>query len=176
VRHVALLRGINVGGKHRVAMADLVRHFEALGARDVTTFIQSGNVVFDAPAKVAATIRRTGGAHLEAALGFPVPVVLRTAAELAAVVATTPHGDQPEDHRHVAFLGEAPDDARARAVESFRPVPDSFIHRGRELYLLVPGGMARTKLTCAYFDRTFATVSTMRNWRTVVAIGQLLVR
>jgi uncharacterized protein (DUF1697 family) len=175
-RHVALLRGINVGGKHRVAMVDLVAQFQALGARDVTTYIQSGNVLFDAPARLVAGLPRAATQALLDRFGFEIPVVIRSADELAAVVDASPHADAPEDQRHVAFLAAAPTAAAAAKLDPARSPPDAFVLRGRELFLCLPNGVARTKLTCAYVDRVLATTSTMRNWRTTVTLRDLLTR
>jgi len=173
--HVALLRGINVGGKNMLPMATLVELFAAAGCTDVRTYIQSGNVVFAASAKTAA---RVGGAvtkAIERELGLAVPLVLRSAAELAAAAARNPYlerGVDP-DELHLAFLADPPDKKQAAALDPRRSPGDAFVLRGRELYLHLPNGVARTKLTNAYLDKTLGTVSTVRNWRTVLKLVEL---
>lgn len=178
MRHVALLRGINVGGKNKLPMAVLAEMFSVEGARSVTTFIQSGNVVFDAPGTLAGTIGARIERRIEKQLSLRVPVVLRSAAELAAVAARNPFlaaGADP-DALHVMFLAARPNAAQGRALDPARSPGDEFALVGRELYLRLPGGMARTRLTNAYFDKALTTVSTTRNWRTVLKLIELATR
>lgn len=175
MRHVALLRGINVGGKNKLPMTTLASLFTGEGATGVTTFIQSGNVVFDAPTKLAGTLAARIERRIERELSLRVPVVLRSAAELAAVAARNPFlaaGADP-DLLHVMFLAAQPTAAQARALDPARSPGDEFALVGRDLYLKLPNGVARTKLTNAYFDKALATVSTGRNWRTVLKLVEL---
>ncbi len=175
MRHVALLRGINVGGKNKLPMATLVEMFRVEGAAGVTTFIQSGNVVFDAPVKLAGAIGAGVERRIEQQLSLRVPVVLRSAAELAAAVERNPFvaARVDEDELHVMFLAARPTPAQARALDPARSPGDQFALVGRDLYLRLPNGVARSKLTNAYFDKALATVSTARNWRTVLKLLEL---
>ncbi len=170
---VALLRGINVGGKNKLAMKDLVALFEAAGARDVRTHIQSGNVIFTASAAAA----RRAAKQVEAALarrGLRSPVVLRSAAELAAAVANNPLArDADPASLHVAFLSKKPKAAAVAKLDPLRSPPDRFVVRGRDIYLCCPNGVARSKLTNDYFDRSLGVVSTLRNWRTLSKLIEL---
>ena len=170
--HVALLRGLNVGGKNRLPMHELAALFEAAGCGAVRTYIQSGNVVFQAPAALARTLPARVSAAILKAHGHRVPVVLRTAEELRAVGRGNPFPDSPEI-LHVAFLAGWPSAAAVAALDPGRSPPDELEVRGRELYLRLPNGVARTKLTNAYLDRTLGTTSTLRNWRTVLALVEL---
>ena len=173
--HVALLRGINVGGKNVLPMKVLVALFEGAGCRAVRTYIQSGNVIFEANAALAALIPSIISARIEAECGFSPPVLVRSASDLAAVVRDNPHrgaGAEPST-LHVAFLAVAPSPALIATLDARRSPPDTFIVRGRELYLCLPNGVARTKLTNAYFDARLRTTCTVRNWRTVQALVAL---
>jgi uncharacterized protein (DUF1697 family) len=174
--HVALLRGINVGGKNRLPMAELVAMFERAGCSDVRTYIQSGNVVFSAPAPVAAQVGTKVSAAIEKQLGLRVPLVLRTAAELRAVAAKNPFLGAGEDtaRLHVAFLSALPTAAAGAALDPKRSPPDRFALARRDLYLCCPNGMGRTRFTSDYLDRTLGTVSTVRNWNTVLALCELV--
>ncbi|MBL8857149.1 MAG: DUF1697 domain-containing protein [Planctomycetes bacterium] len=175
-RHVALLRGINVGGKNKLLMADLVELFEAAGCTAVKTYIQSGNVVFAASPKVAAVLAGRIPERIEEEFGLRVPIVLRSAAEFGTTVRSNPFlelGADP-DALHVAFLREKPDKAHVAALDPGRSPGDSFQLRGRELFLHLPNGVARTKLSSAYLDKTLGTVCTARNWRTVQKIHELV--
>ncbi len=170
--HVALLRGINVGGKNKLPMAVLTGLFEAAGCADVHTYIQSGNVVYRPPPGRADAVAAAIETAIARALALRVPVVTRTAAELAAAVAANPFLAEGADpgHCHLGFLADAPEPARARALDPDRSPGDRFALRGRDLYLHLPNGTARSKLTNAYFDRALGTVTTVRNWRTVQAV------
>lgn len=174
--HVALLRGINVGGKNMLPMKDLAAMFTAAGATDVQTYIQSGNVVFRAGAASAKRMPALVTAAIAAKFGYQIPVVTRTAAEFVAVLAANPFLKRAADPRalHVAFLADTPTAAQAAALDPKRSVPDEFALRGRDLYLYLPNGAGRTKLTNAYLDRTLGTISTGRNWNTVQKLAALL--
>jgi uncharacterized protein (DUF1697 family) len=176
--YVALLRGINVGGKNKLPMATLAKIFADEGCADVSTFIQSGNVIFDAPAKAATTIGARVSKRIGKELELSVPVVVRAAGELATVPGRNPFlkaGVDP-DQLHVMFLADAPPATAARALDPARSPGDSFALVGRELYLRLPNGAGRSKLTNAYFDKALATVSTARNWRTVLKLIELSAR
>jgi len=167
--HVALLRGINVGGKNMIPMADLAAIFEAAGARDVRTYIQSGNVVFAASPRIAERIPAAVAKAIAKEFRLEIPVVLRSADELRRAAARNPFLEQgiDPDWLHVAFLADVPERARASSLDSKRSPGDAFVLLGREIYLHLPNGAARTKLTNAWFDSKLATTSTLRNWRTV---------
>lgn len=172
---VALLRGINVGGKHKLPMKNLAAIFEALGCMDVRTFIQSGNVVFRATQELAASIPLSAATAIEAEFGFGVPVVVRSTAELGAVLAGNPFlaRGENEDLQHVLFLSDTPKAARLEKLELERFLPDAFAVHGNNIYLHVPGGVAKTKMTNAYFDSRLACICTGRNLRTVRALFEL---
>jgi uncharacterized protein (DUF1697 family) len=171
---VALLRGINVGGARKVAMPELRSLFEALGHSDVTTYVQSGNVVFGAagrrsPARLAADIEQ----RIAGDLGLEVTVLLRTPDDLKGVVDGNPFLGRATDVStlHVTFLADEPDADAVGALDPDHASPDRFEVVGREVYLHTPGGYGRTKLNNAFWERRFGTRATTRNWRTV---GKLL--
>jgi uncharacterized protein (DUF1697 family) len=166
---VALLRGINVGGKNKLPMKELTGLFEEVGCDRVRTYIQSGNVVYRAGSHLTKVVPAAVTAFIERDFGYAVPVVTRTAAELAAVVEENPFLDRGADPKtlHVAFLEAKPSVAQVGKLDPERSPGDEFVVSGREVYLHCPNGMARTKYTNAYLDSTLDTVSTMRNWNTV---------
>lgn len=167
--HIALLRGINVGGKNRLAMEDLRGLVEEAGGKSPRTYIQSGNVVFGASAAAAKRVPGVLQALLAERFGIASPVVVRSAKEMAAVAGGVPFSGKRADPAslHVMFLADTPGKAAAGALDPDRSPGDAFALVGREVYLHLPNGVARTKLTNAYFDSTLGTVSTGRNWRTV---------
>jgi uncharacterized protein (DUF1697 family) len=173
--HVALLRGINVGGKNKLPMKDLAALFAAAGCTDVKTLIQSGNVVFRAGAKVAKNVPAVVQAAIAKRFGLTVPVLTRSAEELAAVVTGNPFLAAGADPGllHVAFMSTAPSADAVAALDPRRSPPDELAVRGREIYLMMPNGMGKTKITNAWLDTRLRTVTTVRNWRTVLALHEL---
>ena len=174
VTFVALLRGINVGGKNKLAMKDLVAIFEDSGCTDVRNYIQSGNVVFrankDAGDRTASLVRKA----IAQDHGLQVPVVVRSASEMVEVAQSNPFledGSGAAEHLHVMFLADTPEKAHVATLDHARSHPDVFVPRGREIFLLLPNGVARSKLTNAYFDSALRTVSTSRNWKTVLTLA-----
>ncbi|MFC4453033.1 DUF1697 domain-containing protein [Deinococcus sonorensis] len=165
--HVALLRGINVGGHRRVPMPALRTVFEAAGCTRVKTYLQSGNVVFQAD---GPDVDRLQAALLQA-FGFAVDVVLRRADEWGAVRRHCPYLAQAAADPttvHVAFLPEPPDPQRVTAVRA--RAGTAWEARGREVYLHLPDGLGHSDLNLA----PLGPVVTVRNWRTVEAVGALL--
>jgi uncharacterized protein (DUF1697 family) len=170
--YVALFRGINVGGKNKLPMKDLVKMFTELGCEDVRHYIQSGNIVFKATPAIAAQVPDAIMGQVHATFGFRTPVIVRTAAQMGEVVRNNPFLQEgaAEDALHVMFLADLPGADRIAALDPNRSPGDRFHIRDQEIFLHLPNGVADTKLTNAYFDAKLATIST-RNWRT---IGKLL--
>jgi uncharacterized protein (DUF1697 family) len=169
---VALLRAVNVGGNNKLPMKDLAGMFTALGCEAVETYIQSGNVVYRANAALAARIPTLVTRAIEERFGFQVPVVTRTVAELRTVVETNPFlsAGVEQEQLHVAFLADAPLPERIAQLDPQRSPPDAFAVRGRNVFLHYPNRVGRTKLTNAYLDAKLGTVSTVRNWCTVLML------
>lgn len=172
ITYLALLRGINVGGKRKVPMKELSEVFVRAGCSDVETYIQSGNVIFSADNTTPAHLSDTLVSGIGERFGFQVPVVLRTAEELAQVVRNNPFlkNGTDEETLHVLFLSDLPHPDCVDALDPARSIPDAFAVCGREVYLRLPDGVARTKLTNQYFDSKLRTIGTMRNWRTVATL------
>ena len=173
-RDVAFLRGINVGGKNIVPMKELVALFVEAGCTEVATYIQSGNVVFRArPGALKSLPAKLEGA-VRARFGLTVPVVVRTGAELRRAMTENPFlAREDPAHLHVAFLAHVPTAARVAAVDEKRSPGDRFAVVGKDLFLCLPNGVGKTKLTNAYLDRALGTTSTVRNWRTVGKLVEL---
>jgi uncharacterized protein (DUF1697 family) len=175
-RFVALLRGINVTGRNKVGMAELRAAAGELGWSKVDTYIQSGNLVAEAPASQAEL-----EAQLEEAIqerfGISVPVVIRSAAEWPAYAVGNPFPEaaEREPNRLMLLLSKAPPrpdaaDAlqqRARDGELVRLVGDA-------LWIHYPGGAGTSKLTPALIDRLVGSSATARNWRTVLKLQDML--
>jgi uncharacterized protein (DUF1697 family) len=174
--HVALLRGINVGGKRIVPMKDLAAVFADAGCRDVRTYIQSGNVVFTASSATAHRLRDRLEKKIQERFGFAVPIILRSAAQLARTIAGNPFlkAGVAETALHVYFLANLPSEEAAAHLDPNRSTPDAFIFSEQEIYLHLPNGMGRTKLTSAYFDSRLSTICTARNWTTILKLSAMM--
>ncbi len=168
---VALLRGINVGGRTLLRMAELRELCEGLGFEDVETYIQSGNVIFDSriadPAKVAASIEK----RIARDFDLRPAVIVRTPAELAKVVGGSPFLPGADEAKlHVVFLDRAPAKGAAAGIDLERSPGDDAVLRGREFYLHLPNGAGRSKLTLDYLERVLGVRGTQRNWKSVLAL------
>ena len=170
---VALVRGVNVGGGNRLPMAELRASIESLGYDDVTTYIQSGNVVFctdEAEHDIVDRIR----AVVADRHGLSVPVVVRAGDELAGLADRHPFAADGIDPKllHVAFLDRRPD--VAGGPDPDRWLPDRWAVAGRELFLAYPGGSARSKMTIDQFERPWGVTATARNLNTIVKLADLV--
>ena len=172
---VALLRGINMGGKNLLPMTDLARLFEETGCAGVRTYIQSGNVLFTASRARAEKLPGLIASGIADRYGCRIPVLLRTAADLGETIGNNPflRAGAPENWLHVLFLADQPDAGRVATLDPLRSPPDAFAVHGREIYLQCPNGVGSTRLTNAYFDSRLATIGTGRNWRTVLKLFEL---
>jgi uncharacterized protein (DUF1697 family) len=175
-RYVALLRGVNVGGRTKVPMADLRDLVRGLGHDDVSTYVQSGNVMFSAtrrsPDKLAAEIE----AGIAREFGLSVTVLVRNDAELAAVVGKNPFvaaGVEP-NQLYVAFLSAAPEADRWDRIDRQHFAPDEFEPGDRAVYLRYVTGAGRTKLSNDQLERRLDVRATTRNWRTTSALLDLM--
>ena len=173
--NIALLRGINVGGKNRLQMKELAAMFVDAGCEDVRTYIQSGNVLFRSEPALNEEIPALVSAAISSRFGYNIPIITRTSQELGDVVRVNPFvGTGADvDKLHVVFLADQPDMASAETLDPDRSPGDEFLASGREVYLYCPDGFARTKLTNSYFDSRLSTTSTTRNWKTVLKLLEL---
>jgi uncharacterized protein (DUF1697 family) len=173
-RFAALLRALNVGG-HTVTMSRLRSLFEELDFANIETLIASGNVIFDARDRNAATIERRIERHLEGALGYAVATFLRTPDELARIAAAQPFTARalaaPGARLFVAFLGESPTaPARSRALALRAPTDDLAVD-GREIYWLCRVPMNQAAVSGAVLEHALGLPVTVRNVTTVRKIA-----
>jgi uncharacterized protein (DUF1697 family) len=168
---VALLRGVNVGGRTMIPMPSLKASLEDLGHEDVVTYIQSGNVVFESRVKDPA---REIEERIAEDFGVSVTVVLRTPAELKTIVKTNPFPKVTEGKKlAVVFLRDKPTKAAVDALDPDRSPPDELVVKGREVYVHYPNGQAKTKVTNDWLERTLGVRGTARNWNTVLKLVEL---
>jgi uncharacterized protein (DUF1697 family) len=165
---IALLRAVNVGGRNKVAMAELRRVFEDAGCGSVRTYIQSGNVVFEHDGPDAATLE----AAVADAFGVQSAIVLRTARQLRRLVGAHPFGADTSNSV-VAFLGKKPGRARLRALAELDIGADRFEVVGPDVVVHYPNGYAGARLTAAVLEKQLGVPATARNWRTVSRLVDL---
>ncbi|WP_164857056.1 DUF1697 domain-containing protein [Sphingomonas crocodyli] len=173
-KHVVLLRGINVGGNRKVPMADLRDACRTAGFDDVETYIQSGNIVFtagnaaDAEAAIESIIERL--------CGFKVEAIARSAKQWAAYAKAPPFAD-PDDRGNIIHLGlskRPPADGIADTLEARGKHGEKVVVRGDAIWIDFAEGVRDTKITPAAVDKAAGSTVTMRNWRTVLKIAEML--
>ena len=171
---VVLLRGVNVGGANRLAMADLRDVVTNLGHTEVSTYIQSGNVVLNSDRKDRAAMADEVCAGIKSTSGLSVLAVLRTPKELRASLAANPFEEVPGGARSlITYFSAAPTAADIATLEPDRFLPDRFVVIGGELYGSYPNGSGRSKMTLDYFEKRLHVHGTSRNLNTVAKLIEL---
>lgn len=164
---IALLRGVNVGGKNKLRMEELRALCETLGLREVRSYIQSGNLVFrTSDDSVGARLER----ELETAFGIRTAVVTRTVAQLREVARRDPFPGVDPKKVVVFFLGQAPTPEAAESVRKMAITPETVHILGSEMFIYFPQGQGVSKLPVAKIEKTLATTGTGRNWNSVLAL------
>lgn len=174
--HVALLRGVNMAGHKIVGMTGLRAWAEDLGLREVRTLLQTGNVVFRGGTKQGAALEAALEAAAARRLGLETDFMVRTAAELRAIVARNPFPDAAQGdpaHLVVVFLKAAPAAADVAALRAANQGREEIEADGRQLYVVYPDGIGKSRLNAALMDRKLGTRGTARNWNTVLQLAAL---
>lgn len=168
---VVFLRGINIGSRNRVPMAELRDVLTDAGFHNVRTYVQSGNVVLSNTASPAQVARRCEEA-IAAHFGLDIAVVVRTLDELAQVVRRNPLRDVATDPKRyqVSFLDAEPDPALVDKLEAAAAATERFEVIGREIYAWHPAGVARSKLWALLAGKGLGVTATARNWTTVTKV------
>jgi uncharacterized protein (DUF1697 family) len=176
--YVALLRAVNVSGQNKVAMAELRAHLSRAGYQDVTTYVQSGNVVLQAAPtpepKLVGALER----EIRRGFGLTITVLVRTKEQLREIRSANPFVKRGADtgSLYVTFLATKPTAAQVKELATKTVGPDEAIVRGREIFLCCPNGYGRTKLNNAFFERQLGVKTTTRNWKTVTKLLELTSR
>ena len=176
VIHIALLRGINVGGHKLVSMADLRDLLTQLGLADVRSLLQSGNLVFGAKGRTAAQLERLLEVEAERRLGLQTDFFVRAAKEWKDVVAHNPFGKEATrdpGHLVVMVLKDAPSVTGVKTLQKAITGREVVRAAGNHLYIVYPDGIGRSRLTTALIDKQLGTRGTGRNWNTVLKLAAL---
>ena len=174
--HIALLRGVNVGGRQMVAMSELRDLLTELGFAGARSLLQSGNLVFASKARTGAKLESLLEAAVEKRLGCRTDFFVRTAEEWQGVVAWNPFRQEAErdpSHLIVMFLKQAPDSKAVEGLQAAITGRETFRAEGREAYIVYPDGIGRSRLTNALIERKLGTRGTGRNWNTVLKLEAL---
>jgi uncharacterized protein (DUF1697 family) len=172
---VALLRAVNVGGR-KLPMADLRAHCVDLGWRDVATYIQSGNVVFDAdcsPAEAEGALE----ARISEAHGYDAPVIVRTAAQWRDYAPACPFPDAARETPNYLLMlvsKRPPAAGAADAVQAKAAAGERVRQAGDALWVHFPAGSGTSKITPSLLDKAIGSPATSRNYRTVVTLQEML--
>ena len=170
---IALLRGVNVGGRHIVPMKTLTAELETLGLTDIQTYIQSGNIVFRDSKRTAAALAAEIGNAIDARFGFAPHVAVISYKDFASSVTGNPFPESMTDDNgktlHLFFLDRTPPDLDQNRVEAIRRPSERWQLNGQVFYLLTPEGFGDSKLA-AQVEKILGVPTTARNWRTVCVL------
>ena len=174
MRWIALFRGINVGGKHVLPMKELGSLLDSLGCRNVRTYIQSGNAVFDSPERDRSRLARRIAKAIAAQHGFEPRILLVDVPELERVIAANPFVEAEGEPKslHVGFLESEPKTPDLEALDRLRTGGERFQLVGQSFYLHTPDGFGISRLA-AQAEKLLGVPMTARNWRTVQKIREL---
>jgi uncharacterized protein (DUF1697 family) len=174
---VSLFRGINVGGHQTIRMEELRDLHESLGLKNVVTYIQSGNVVFTGAEADVARLRRLIEDGFEQKFGFHVEVIVRTSAELRAIIDKNPFQNQESKESKwivVLFLAARPDDTAQEDLLKTYLGPEEIFIIGKEVHIYYPNGIGRSKLSHSFLEKKLKTFGTARNWNTILKLQELI--
>jgi uncharacterized protein (DUF1697 family) len=176
-KRIAILRGINVGGKRIIRMDDLKSLFQNLGFVNIETYIQSGNVMFDVT-KTNSDVEIAD--LLEKAIfdkyGFQVPVIIQSVEEIEKAIENNPfYRGKKEDIEklHCTFLKEMPSTENRNNTQSCQFEPDKFMISGKHVFIYCEGKYHQTKINNGFIEKKLKTTATTRNWKTVLKLLEL---
>jgi uncharacterized protein (DUF1697 family) len=167
--YVAMLRGINVAGHNLIKMEQLRGLCSSLGFQKVETYVQSGNIAFQAKIENPATLSKRICEAILDSFGFDTPVIVRTSKEMENMVAKNPFLKEKgvdSSKLHVTFLSEAAQKSSLKSLEKLATNQDRFYPSPREIYLYCPEGYGRTKLSNNAIEKALSITATTRNWKT----------
>lgn len=174
--YIAMLRGINVSGHKIVRMQDLRELCAMLGFRSITTYLQSGNIVFLDEKKPSFSLSKSIGEAIHHEFGFAVPVFVKTSQEMKGVIEGNPFLRKRGIDRsklHVTFLSEAAPQSAPKNLEGLSSKRDRFCVGGQQIYLYCPDGYGNTKFSNTALEKVLCVAATTRNWKTVSTLYEI---
>jgi uncharacterized protein (DUF1697 family) len=175
-QYIAIIRGINVGGHNRVNMKLLREILEKKKFKQVQTYIQSGNIVFASAETSAEKLESELSDLLLKGFNVKVPVIVRDSSEWARTVSRNPFLNETEDHTKllVTFLNKKPAADDVKAVNKMKFAHDEFAFVGKDIYIFCKEGYGKTDIPNMFFEKQLKVTGTTRNWRSVLAISELV--
>lgn len=173
---IALLRAVNLGSHNKVSMADLKALLAELGMANPQSLLQSGNLIFESPARATAPLENLLEAAAARKLGLQTDFFVRTGAEWQQVIADNPFPAEAKldpGHTVLMCLKAAPPPAAVKALRDAIKGREVVQVKARHAYFLYPDGMGTSKLTLALIEKKLGTTGTARNWNTVLKLGAL---
>ena len=174
--HIALIRGINVGGNKKIAMADLRDLLTKLGFTEARSLLQSGNLIFQAQKKTTAQLESLLEKETQKRLGMEVTYFVRTPSEWQSLIAQNPFRKEAErdpGHLIVLFLKNVPDAGNVDALRAAISGREVIQAKGNHAYVVYPDGQGRSRLTNTLIEKKLGTRATGRNWNTVLKLAAL---
>ncbi len=175
--YIAMLRGVNVGGHNTIKMDALQGLCQGLGFRNVETYVQSGNIVFQTATDNPAVLSKRIGETVLHSFGFNIPVIVRTSKEMRNVIGNNPFLKEKgidSFKLHVTFLSETAQKGSEKKLETLATSPDRFYPASHEIYLYCPGGYGRTRLSNNAIEKALSVEATTRNWKTTNALFEMV--
>lgn len=175
--YVALLRGINVGGNNKIKMVKLVASLEKRKLKNVVTYIQSGNLIFEDAKSSTSSLEAKISSAINKDFGFDVPVIVLTSTEFKKIAAKHPFGSETGDEKslYITVLGEKPKSSLVKELKKkAQSWPDKFKIVGRTVFVRCSGGYRDTKLTNNFIEKMLNVKATSRNWRSTGKILAML--
>lgn len=176
-RYIALLRGINVGGKNKILKSELEGLFIGMGFSNVKTYIQSGNIVFDTSLIISnSALESKIEAEIETKLNLEVPVIIRSAKEWQKIVEQNPFIPEMESEFvrfYVTFIKNLPQNENYEILNTLSFDPDKFVIHGSEIYLCYATKASDSKLTNNLMENKLKVMATTRNWKTVLKLLEM---
>ncbi|WP_320019014.1 DUF1697 domain-containing protein [Labilibaculum manganireducens] len=174
VKYISVLRGINVGGKRKILMADLKELYSELGFENCISYIQSGNVIFEYQNVSNSKLEEKLEDAILEKYGFEVPVIVRTRNEWEQSVRANPYTDTHEkENLFITFLSETPKTEVSEAISELNFEPDRFQMIDKDVFIYCPGPYHKTKLSNQFFESKLKVKATTRNWNTVLKLLEL---
>ena len=178
MKYISILRGINVSGQKKIKMADLKMLYEEQGFKNVITYIQSGNVIFEAKSKLTIEVlKKIIEKAIETKYVFQVPVDIRTNQELKQIIEKCPYEELKEEENGtkilITFLQSTPLNQKLESLLEYVKSPEKLVIQGKEVYLYSPDGYGKSKLTNTFIEKKLAISATTRNWKSVKKLYEL---
>ena len=176
MKHIALLRAVNLAGYNKISMADLKSLLAGLGFADAQTLLQSGNVVFSGGSKTTTALEETLERAAAKTLGLETSFFVRTARDWQAIIEGNPFPREAKDdpgHLLAVITKDAVETANVTALQKAIVGREVVRAKGRCAYVVYPDGVGRSKLTSALIEKKLGTRGTARNWNTVLKLSAL---